>query len=165
MSLKFIRQVFFFDRNVNSFWFLMAILICSLIYPAVEFLFRKKNVIVYCIIVYIIGLCYLRIRHEYSYSLYEILLTRIPIFVIGALFSEKVYLNKKITVKEFSFFLLMIFMKTPIVYAMSRVDMTMNLASVFSRLLMGWMGVGIIFIMIMLVKEYENSSLDYWIKK
>lgn len=164
---KFISQVLFFDRNVSSFWFLIAILICYFIYPAVEFLLRKKknNIIVCCVVVYIIGLCYLRIRHEYFYGLYEILLTRIPIFVIGALFSKKVYLNKKITLKEFSFFMLMIFMKTPIVYAMSRVELTMNLASVFSRLLMGWMGIGIIFIMIMIVKEYENSSLDYWVKR
>ena len=53
---KFIRQVLFFDRNVSSFWFLIAILICYFIYPTVEFLLRKKknNIIVCCVVVYII---------------------------------------------------------------------------------------------------------------
>lgn len=114
---------------------------------------------------YIIGLCYLKIRHEYFYGLYEILLTRIPIFIVGTIFSEKVSSDKKVTLQEFSFFIIMVFVKTPIVYAMSRIAFTMSLAPVFSRILMGWMGIGIIFIMIMIVKEYENSSVDQWLRK
>lgn len=164
---RFIKQVLFFDNDVSSFWFLMAIMICYLIYPLLEKLLRmhQNKIIIGIIVVYIAIL--FGAKHYYAsyFNLYEILLTRIPIFIIGTLFSERVRNNKKISLKEFSFFIAIILLKSPFVYAVSRISVISELAPVVARLLMGWMGIGIIFVMIMFIKVYEHSRVDRVVSK
>lgn len=164
---RFIKQLLFLDNDVSSFWFLMVIMICYLIYPALEIMLRRyQNKIIIAIIgIYILLLFGLKHYVTVYYDMYEILLTRIPIFIIGTLFSEKVRNNKKISLKEISFFMLVILLKSPVVYAVSRVGGVSELAPVVARLLMGWMGIGIILFMIMFVKLYEHSNVDILVNK
>lgn len=159
---KFVRQVLFFDQRVSSFWFLMAIMICYFIYPGLRLLLLKgkEKIIVGIIVIYIVMLFFLNHYYKEFYELYEILLSRIPIFIIGSLFAKQVEGCKKVSIAEFSFFMLIILVKTPVLLAMSGKAIIGEIMPVLNRLSMGWMGIGIIFIMILFTKVYEGSAID-----
>lgn len=94
----FFHEITFSRKQLNSFWFLMCILICYFIYPVIyKFLNEKKyKLIIIGLGIYIL---FIFIFCTYSNSLfikYEICLTRIPIFIVGALLGPNVYEKKPI---------------------------------------------------------------------
>lgn len=159
---RFMKQILFTDEGVSTFWFLGGVAICYLIYPLLEYLLRKRKegVIIAILAVYTVVLFRIRYQDVETYMFYEILLTRIPIFVIGALWGQKVKNNEKISRKTFSLFLFMILIKSPIIFAFSRIKAISDAGIVVERLLMGWMGIGVILLMIALIKVYEGSGVD-----
>lgn len=162
---KFVKQLCFLDNHVSSFWYLFAIIICYLIYPFIEKCLRneKKNIIIAILILYISSLFIMEKYIPGFFEAYEVLLTRIPIFVIGALYSSKVCKNDRVTLGEWSVLLLIILLKSPVVYGLSYIDA--GVAAVVSRLLLGGIGVGVAFLALFLVKVYENTVIDSFIKK
>ncbi len=164
---KFVSQLLFIDDGLSSFWFLSGIIICYLIYPLLEGLRRKgrKDVIVALILLYYVSL--FAVNHYYPklYDSYEIMWTRIPIFMVGSLFADKVAENRTVSLKEVSFFTSFILLKAPILYAISRISLISETKVVVSRLLMGWTGIGVIFIWLLFIKLYEGSKLDCLVSK
>lgn len=162
---KFVKQLCFFDDHVSSFWYLSAIIICYLIYPFIEKFLRdeKKNIIIAVLVLYISSLFIMEKYVPEFFGAYEVLLTRIPIFVIGSLCSSKVYENEKVTIGEWSILLLIILLKSPFIYGLSYVDA--GAAAVISRLLLGGIGVGTAFLALFLIKTYEGTVIDSFVKK
>ena len=94
----FIKQVFFMSKSVSSFWFILVITICYGIYP---FLFRlintnQKQKIYVLTLIYTLFLVLFMILNEPAYRYYEILLSRIPVFLMGSALGDLVYENRKI---------------------------------------------------------------------
>ena len=164
---EFVKQILFLDKDVSSFWYLMAIMICYLIYPMLEILRRngKKPVIGGIVAGYVASLFLAKHFLGEYYRLYEILWTRIPIFMVGTLFAEKVSDNQKVSLGEFSFYLSFLLLKPPVVFGISKISLIQEMAPVVKRLLMGWMGIGVILVMIMFIKLYEGSKIDQIISK
>lgn len=165
--VKFLKQLLFIDWHVSSFWYLAVIMVCYLIYPFLEMLIRKgrRRWIIGITAGYIILLCLSRFLCSGLFSCYEVLWTRIPIFMIGVYFSQKVRENERMSLKEIGGYISIILLKSPIVFAVSRIPVLGPLNEVVSRLLLGWMGIGIMIVMLLFVKLYENSVIDKWITK
>lgn len=146
--------------DLSSFWFLAAIMICYLIYPLLECLCRKgrKDVILAMIVLYSAALFVLNHFYPGVYGSYEIMWSRIPVFMVGALLADRVADNRPVSLKTVTAMLSMILLRAPILYAISKNVMISETKIVVSRLLMGWTGIGIIFIWLLLIKLYEGAS-------
>ncbi len=81
----FVREITFSRKQLNSFWFLLCIMICYLIYPFIyKFLQEKKyKPIITGLCLYILFLFILCTFKHSFFTKYEICLTRIPIFIGG----------------------------------------------------------------------------------
>ncbi|MDD6435222.1 MAG: acyltransferase family protein [Clostridiales bacterium] len=164
---KFFRQLFFIDDNVSSFWFLIAISLCYLMYPFLEQLLRdnKRFVIVAIIIAYIAVLFVLRTFEYSAFGRYEILLTRIPVFMVGTLFSDKVMNDEVISLKELSFLITLILLRSPVMFALSGFSVLDKYEIIFLRLFMGAVGIGIALLIVVFIRIYEGSIVDRFVSK
>lgn len=86
----------FFTNGDRSLWYIFAIMIMYLIYPALFQVYNKlkrfSGMITICLIGLIIGLNYLIYLYDAAlYSNIEIMLTRFPAFVIGVYCGKRVY--------------------------------------------------------------------------
>ncbi len=94
-----IRQITFTKREGNTFWFLLCIFICYTIYPLLYKLIseKKERWIVGGVVCYIAGLAVFNWISPEAFGFDEIIITRFPIFVIGALAGKKVYNKEEIS--------------------------------------------------------------------
>ena len=105
------HEITFSRNHINSFWFIICILICYLLYPIIyKFLKDKKyKQIIFGLGLYVLGLFLLCTFNKPLFSKYEIGLSRIPIFVIGSLLGPLVYEKKPIKQGMYLLFLLFLF--------------------------------------------------------
>lgn len=94
-----IKEIFFLDIGANHFWFFACIACCYLIYPVVYYLLasNKRMLLYFSLACYM--LCLLILIHfnaDLYYSLNRVI-TRIPIFVLGAIAGELVYKDEIIS--------------------------------------------------------------------
>lgn len=161
-SVRFLKQVFFLDDHVSSFWFIAIIMLCYLIYPMLFYIIKnsKLYIIKIIILLYIVFLVIMNhYAHEY-YMMYEVLLSRIPVFLLGTLYAEKVYNDCRIKLSEISTYILMIFLRGPAVFALSMFQPLNEITVIVDRLFLGLMGVGVVFIFLIFTQIFEGSIVD-----
>lgn len=158
----FMQQLLFQRKNVSSFWFLLGITICYLLYPALYKCIAKgkKGYIYGFIALYIAGLFLLCTYHREYYMRYEILFSRIPVFAAGALCGEKVY--KKEEVNPYGLFtaVLLLLSRGPVFFVLQMLPFYSSYERIFRRLHGGVLGVCAIFFLIMLLKYIEQTKLS-----
>lgn len=157
-----IRQLLFCDKRVSSYWFVAIIMICYLIYPAVEMMLRKKKqrllvLILFAYMAAVVGWC---LWGYETFVQYEILSCRIPIFVMGALCADKVKNGAEMTRGELSFFLAGLLLWEPCRGLFSNTESLASVSVIARRLMMGWVGLGCIVLMILILRLYEGGGLD-----
>lgn len=157
----FLQQVFFYRKNVSSFWFLLGIVICYLLYPAVYQCMRKhkKSYIYGFLVLYIAGLFLLCTYCNKLYMHYEILLSRIPVFVVGSLFGEKVYKKEQINPYGTLTAVLLLLSRGPVFFVLQCLPFYDMYQRIFRRLHGGLLGVCAIFLLIILLKYIEETKL------
>ena len=110
-----IKEIFFLDIGANHFWFFVCIACCYLIYPVVYYLLasNKRMLLYFSLACYM--LCLLILIHfnaDLYYSLNRVI-TRIPIFVLGAIAGELVYKDEIISPRLIFLVLIGLFLKRP----------------------------------------------------
>lgn len=163
---EFFIHLFFVNKGVSNFWFLIAIVINYLLYPIVYKLLdkNKQYVVILSIIVYVVFLFLLNYYFFGFYSRFEILLSRIPIFLVGCLFGESVYNNKQVLGKHL-FFLVPLFIDGPLNLLISKISFLAPFQLVVKRLIMGWKTIGIIFTIIIILKVLEITKIPEMLRK
>lgn len=107
---------FFTDKDYN-FWYFSLIIVLYLIYPFIHIAIKKFDI--KALLFFTIGILIfnglLRRYNNQAYEMYEIALTRLPVFFIGVFLGKKVYEEKKIS-KKWIYLFLTIFIAIPILF-------------------------------------------------
>ena len=92
----FWQQITFTTSTISSFWFLLCILICYLIYPFLFKLLEKQQgkYILGLIGIYVLLLYFLVPHYQEFFCQYQLLFARIPIFMGGGMLVLKYMKNK-----------------------------------------------------------------------
>lgn len=158
----FIKQITFTRERVNSFWFLLCVLICYTIYPLIYKLLcaNRTKIIWGGILLYILGLMWLKSAHPWAYSYDEILTTRIPVFMVGCIAGKSVYEKKEIPVPLLFFLLFCLLGKDVMNYLYSSVPFFGTYKDLIARLFSGLMGIGAILFMVILLRYLEGTKAE-----
>lgn len=150
---KFIRQLFFIDSHLNFFWFVGAILVCYLLYPPVYLLLRKRrnSTLVIGTAIYTFGLLLICKFVPRIYADYGIMLSRIPVFILGCLYAQKVYNDEVVSPKEWAGFLIPILAWKPLVLLVKASEPVAFASGLVNRLLGSICAVGAIFVILLLI--------------
>ena len=157
----FMQQLLFQRKSVSSFWFLLGICVCYMLYPI---LYRwmsngKKRRIYIFLIVYVIGLFLMCTFVNKYYMRYEILFSRIPVFVVGSLCGEKVFQKKDVSLQWLWAVPAFLLSKGPVFFLLKQVPFLATYERIFKRLHGGLLGISAVFFLIMLLKYVEETKL------
>lgn len=157
----FLQQLFFQKKDVSSFWFLLGISICYLLYPAFYkcFVNHKKWLVYGFIVLYIAGLFLLCTYHRAFYMRYEILFSRIPAFAAGAICGEKVFRKKEMNPYGLLGVLGLLVSKGPVFFVLELMPFYAEYEKIFIRLYGSVLGICAIFFLLMLLKYIEQTKL------
>ncbi|MGM7268130.1 acyltransferase family protein [Erysipelothrix rhusiopathiae] len=157
----FLRQTFFLNENVSSFWFLLIIAICYLIYPVVYRIIEanKKNLIYLIILIYTLGLMGFLYINRDAYNYYEILLSRIPIFLFGATLGDLVYKNKKIPSWVLVVSLLILVSLGPINLTISKITYFRVFSKILTRYMLGVQAFAVIVFFVLIIQYLTDTRI------
>lgn len=161
MSLQtFIKQVTFTRERVNSFWFLLCIVICYTIYPLIYRLVStgREKLVWGILCLYILGMVLLNALSPAAFAYDEILFMRIPIFVVGGLAGKKVYEKEEISPGFLFLLLLCLLGKDIMKYLYSALPLFKANKTIIARLFAGVQGVGMAFFMVILLQYFEGTA-------
>lgn len=159
---ELIKQLLFINKNVNSFWFLLVIAICYLVYPILYRLIQKnKKSYIYLGIALYTGLViiFMTVNMD-GYKYYEILLSRIPIFFIGASLGDLVYENQQISEKVIFGALLVIILYGPMNFLFSKIPFTNYYMPLIRRYELGIQGFSFMILFVIII-QYLTESRTY----
>lgn len=146
-----IKETLFLNLETNHFWYIICIAVCYLIYPAINYLIttNKKIFLYFFLICYIIGLFVLiYINTDLYYDLNK-LVTRIPIFILGAISGELVYKKSNISPNLILLMLVGLFLKRPMERVFFNSGELDAYCHGFDRLYNGVIAIGVIFLLCM----------------
>lgn len=110
--VKFLQGLFFvtfFSRGFHTFWYVLCIMMCYLIFPFIYIILDHSKhplrALMAMIAVVVTLNTVLHFTFGVLFSNIEILLTRFPIFMIGAYFGHLVMKEKTVTKKEMIFYI------------------------------------------------------------
>ena len=158
----FLQQVFFCRKGVSSFWFLLCIVICYCIYPYIYQLIKKSKInrIGAGLVLYIAGLILLCAFANDYYLKYEILLSRFPVFIAGAVCGKKVYEKSEMDVRWLVISILIVISKAPVLAVLRRIlPFFSEYSTVVNRLYGAVIGVSTIICLTALLKYLENTKI------
>lgn len=161
----FFAHATFTISKMGNFWFLSIIMLVYFCYP-IFFRWLEKNQekrIWMVLIFYILGLFLWKTIDSVSFMKYEICFTRFPIFLVGTLFSKKVYEKKAISNSFCFLMLLLLFMKGPFLYFLSKISYLNVYLKIFERLYLGVLAIGVIFLLIF--ELFELNRIKTILKK
>ncbi len=158
----FIKQITFTRQRVSSFWFLLCVLICYTVYPLIYKLLcaNRIKIIWGGILLYILGLMWMKSAYPLVYSYDEILTTRIPVFIVGSIAGKSVYEKKEIPVPLLFLLLFCLLGKDVMNYLYSSVAFFGTYKDLITRLFSGLMGIGAIFFMVILLRYLEGTKAE-----
>ncbi|MBK2401978.1 acyltransferase family protein [Erysipelothrix sp. strain 2 (EsS2-6-Brazil)] len=159
---ELLKQLFFMNKNVSSFWFLLVIAICYLIYPLMYKLIQgsKKGYIYVGIVLYTIILIIFMTVNMDGYKYYEILLSRIPIFLIGSTLGDLVYENKEVSVKIILGSLLVVILYGPVNLLFSKITHINYYMPLIRRYELGIQGFSFVILFVIII-QYLTESRSY----
>lgn len=161
----FIKQVFFMSKGVSSFWFILVITICYAIYP---FLFRlidtnQKKKIYFLTIIYSLLLVLFMILNEPAYRYYEILLSRIPVFLLGSTLGNLVYEDRKIPSWVLVLSLLILVSLGPFNMIVAKIPLLNSISVIMARYMLGLQGFAVIIVFITFSQFLEDTLIFKWL--
>ncbi|MBK2404683.1 acyltransferase [Erysipelothrix sp. strain 2 (EsS2-7-Brazil)] len=159
---ELIKQLFFMNKNVSTFWFLLVIAICYLVYPILYRLIQKnKKSYIYLGITLYTGLMiiFMTVNMD-SYTYYEILLSRIPIFFIGASLGDLVFENKQISEKLIFGALLVVILYGPMNFLLSKIPFVNYYMPLIRRYELGIQGFSFTILFVIII-QYLTGSKTY----
>lgn len=162
-----LHMTFLADHS-GIFWYVGVILLCYLISPFLEYNLRKgRRIVIYWTLgIYIAFLAVFSLVWTNTFRKYEILLARIPIFVVGSLVSVRVQENRPVKTWEFAVSLAVLFLRSPIRYALRRIPgINWGLYDLLTRLMMGASALAAIFLFLMVLQCFENTKFHRWLGK
>lgn len=159
-SELFIRQVLFLNNQVNSFWFILIISICYFMYPLFyKYIQEDKEIRIYLILfLYTLMLILLSLFNIDYYKYYEILLSRIPIFMVGTLLGKKVYTNEPICGNLLLFSILILLSLWPFNYLLANVVFLKPINLLLIRYFLGLQGVAVVIVFIAIAPYLESTK-------
>lgn len=158
----FLQQLFFCRSGVSSFWFLLCIMICYCIYPYLYQLIKKSKITMIGVglVIYIGGLMLLCVFANDYYLKYEILLSRLPVFIVGAVCGKKVYEKSEMNVLWLVLSILVVLSKAPALGVLKRsLPFFSEYSTVVNRLYGAIIGVSAIICLTALLKYLENTKI------
>ena len=164
--LGLIQELTFTKFKLSSYWFLLAILICYLLYPLIYKCLEKNEYrkIIWGLVFYLFFLfCFSTIAQS-TFTKYEICLSRFPIFVIGSLLGPKVYEKKEI--KEWLYLSCLVFLLSygPLFYLIKRIPLLKNYVMIFNRLYLGGAAIGTIFLLNVIFELFTLKKIKKLLK-
>ena len=159
----FLKELFFVNYHVNCFWYLLAIVICYLIYPIFYYIINRKRkwfsigVGLVALYIFLLALFSYFFSDQFLYS--EVLTTRIPIFALGSFCGPFVYNKQKVNTAFLFFILLILVGKGPILYFLSHFPTIEVFSALYTRLLMGLEGMGFIFLSVIIIPYFEKTKI------
>lgn len=165
----FLRQVSFMDKHINSFWFIGVILICYLIYPFLYSVLQKgrKQTVLLFTVLYMASIMTLCCFVPNSYEYNGILTSRIPIFILGSIYAEKVYNDEIISKREWCFYLSMMLLWKPamgILYRVPQIELFEDCLKMISRWFGGIAGIGSMLVLIQLaIVPLRNTKAEKFV--
>jgi Predicted acyltransferases len=158
----FFHHVFFFNEGCRTYWFLLAIIIFYLIYPTIFKLIKqnKKKRIYVFLVVYSIILVYISYIGLDFYEFYEVMLTRLPIFVIGSLCGEAVYNKKSVNSYILIFLFVGAFLRRPILYCFENISFLKFLYPIVFRYSLAIPALCVMFVLCMLFPYFKGKVVD-----
>lgn len=158
---QFIKQIFFINKNVSSFWFLLVISICYAIYPILYHLIEseRKHVIYIMILAYTIFLIIFNRLNNSAYLYFEILLSRLPIFALGSTFGDKVYHDEPILPKFIIMALFMLLILGPINTIVAKSPALLANHLMIQRYMLGLQGISVVVCFIIVIQYLEKTYL------
>ena len=157
-----IKEMLFIDRHVSGFWFIGCIFVCYMISPVIEHLLRKhrEKMVIALTILYIIVLgAFARFFPDAFYK-YEVLLTRIPAFILGMLLYQWVSEKRRISIRDILICLSFILLRFPVLYVAQRSPVLRDCSVLIDRLLMGTMGLGVGILLLLILPYGESSKIN-----
>ena len=160
------HEITFSRQKLNSFWFILCILICYFIYPIIyRFLKEKKFKPIFLGLgLYVLGLFLLCTFNKPLFSKYEICLTRIPIFVIGSLLGPLVYEKKPIKQGIYLFFLLFLLSYGPLFYIINKISFLKMYSTIFFRFYLSTASVGVIFLLNIIFELFDLKKIKKFLR-
>lgn len=150
------------NEHVSRYWYVFCILVCYLIYP---FYYRlivsgKKKVAWGILIGYALAMlvwCYID-QESFMYS--EVALTRIPVFLLGALMGEKVYNKETIHPAVLLTFIVLMFFREPTKKMLTLLPYLNRIVVPLNRYYMGVIGIGMIFSLCIIAPLLKGSVIE-----
>lgn len=160
-----LKMIFFMNKNVNSFWFLLVISICYLIYPFLYKLMESNGVkSIYTIaLTWSLFLFVFMFLNKEAYLYYEILLSRIPIFLIGVTLGEKVYKDEVVSPTIILWSLLILVSLGPILFVVSKISILSMFRIIFIRFLLGIQGLALIIVFSIFIQYVSDTKIVSYI--
>ena len=145
------------NYNGGDYWFLLCILICYFIYPLLYYPVKhnKKYINIIISLGLIVALMLFNYLIPKTYFEIERLITRIPIFVFGTAFGKEVYQKKKISGNFVLFCISLILITNPVFFFLKKI-FNNSFDLLFYRISLGIIGVGVIFLLLILLKCFDN---------
>lgn len=156
----FLKQVTFSKKDVNTFWFLLCIMICYAIYPLLYRLIcaGRQKWIVIGLGCYVAALLVWGTIDPQTYQYDEIMLGRIPVFIAGSLAGKNVYDGKKVPPMLLFVTLLSLLGKDVMFYLCYAIPFLGRNRPLIGRLFSGVQGVGSAFFMAILLQYFEGMA-------
>lgn len=144
-----IQDLTFTKFKLSSYWFLLAILICYLLYPLIYKCLEnnRQKLLGGGLILYLVFLFAFCTFNKTTFTKYEICLSRFPIFIIGSLLGPYVYEKKAIKEKWYLSGLVFLLSYGPLFYLINRIPFLKNYTMILNRFYLGGAAIGTIFLL------------------
>lgn len=158
---EFWKQLFFCrEKGISSFWFLLCIVICYLIYPLLYKGLKKNRYLIWCVYFIWLILAFLLCKYQNDgYRRIEIMFARIPAFLLGTIFGKRIYEKESMNPYFIIGALLFLVSKGPLFFVIEKLAIGKEYISLIGRLHGNWLGFCTIIGLILVLNYLEKTKL------